>query len=68
VEVVAAINVVNPDSDRVTDRSITASVSFDFAFELGIVWVRFTPVPEPGTGILMGLGLLVMGVRTRRRA
>jgi len=32
------------------------------------VYAVWAPIPEPGTGILMGLGLLAMSVRSRRES
>ena len=39
----------------------------DFALEPTLGWAVWTPVPEPGTAVLMGLGLLAQSVRNRRR-
>ena len=46
----------------------STSSGYDAAQSNSMVWAVWTPVPEPGTGLLMGLGLLVMGIRTRRSA
>ena len=40
--------------------------SSDTAANDAAVYAVFTPVPEPGTALLMGLGLLALGSRNRR--
>jgi hypothetical protein len=39
----------------------TAGIAYDY-----VTYAVWTPVPEPGTALLMGLGLLAMGVGARR--
>ena len=39
-----------------------------FSIKSGFVRGVWTPVPEPGTAVLMGLGLLGLSVRKRREA
>ena len=50
----------------------TGPISFDSSFDTtpagANVFAVFTLVPEPGTGVLVALGLLAMGVRARRAA
>lgn len=45
--------------------SLFYSTTDDFTLDTSAVFVVWTPVPEPGTAILMGLGLFVLGIRTR---
>lgn len=59
-------NAVEAD-DHITDASVLRTA------DLGVgglnpifTYAVWSPVPEPGTGLLMGLGLILMGARTRR--
>ncbi len=52
-----------PSSERVKDRAFAYS-----EFSTLIQSVGVSPIPEPGTWLLMALGLAAVGVRARRQA
>ncbi len=61
----AALNDVIEEFDRVFLPD-AVGLTVDFSIEPTFGYAVWTPVPEPGTAILMGLGLLVLNVRNRR--
>ena len=56
----ASLNYVNNMSDHVETGAVKS------VFDTGVSWAVWTPVPEPGTAVLMGLGLLGLSVRKHR--
>lgn len=61
-----AINRDAGGTDSVSGVSLLSG-SADLSSGANDVFAVWTPIPEPGTALLMGLGLLAMGVRSRTK-
>ena len=66
IDSAAALNDVLEDFDRVFLPDAESRTT-DFSIEPTFGYAVWTPVPEPSTAILMGLGLLALSVRSRRQ-
>lgn len=62
-----ARNGIGVGNNNAVSNVVELESTFSSADVPSLVWAVWTPIPEPGTAVLMGLGLLGLGVRPSRR-